>query len=35
VFSLEPVLAVPVALTAIGGMDGVAALQAMGLTAVE
>jgi len=34
VFSVEPVLAVPGALTAIGGMDGVAALQAMGLTAV-
>jgi len=34
VFALEPVLAVPGALTAIGGMDGVAALQAMGLTAV-
>ena len=35
VFSLEPVLAVPGVLTAIGGMDGVAALAAMGLTAVE
>lgn len=34
VFALEPVLAVSGALTAIGGMDGVAALQAMGLTAV-
>jgi uncharacterized membrane protein YkvA (DUF1232 family) len=34
VFALEPVLAVPDKLTAIGGMDGVAALQAMGLTAV-
>jgi hypothetical protein len=35
VFSFEPVLAVPGALTAIGGMEGVAALAAMGLTAVE
>jgi hypothetical protein len=34
VFALEPVAAVPGALTAIGGMDGVAALQAMGMTAV-
>jgi len=34
VFALEPVLAVPDKLTAIGGMDGVAALAAMGLTAV-
>ena len=34
VFSVEPVLAVPGALTAIGGMDGVEALAAMGLTAV-
>ena len=32
VFALEPVLAVPGVLTAIGGMDGVEALQAMGLT---
>jgi hypothetical protein len=35
VFSLEPVLAVPGVLTAVGGMDGVAALAAMGLTAVQ
>jgi hypothetical protein len=35
VFALEPVVAVPGTLTAIGGMDGVEALQAMGLTAVE
>ena len=34
-FALEPVLAVPGALTAIGEMDGVEALQAMGLTAVQ
>jgi hypothetical protein len=34
VFDLEPVAAVPDKLTAIGGMDGVEALQAMGLTAV-
>ena len=34
VFALEPVAAVPGALTAIGGMDGVAALAAMGLVAV-
>ena len=34
VFALEPVLAVPGVLTAIGGMDGVEALRAMGLTAV-
>ena len=34
VFALEPVLAVPGTLTAIGGMDGVEALAAMGLTAV-
>jgi len=34
VFSVEPTLAVPDKLTAIGGMDGVEALQAMGLTAV-
>jgi len=33
VFQLEPVLAVPAALTAIGGMDGLAAIAAMGLTA--
>jgi hypothetical protein len=35
VFSTEAVPASPAALTAIGGMDGPAALQAMGLTAVE
>ena len=35
VFSTEAVLASPAALTAIGGMDGVAALAAMGLTAVS
>jgi uncharacterized membrane protein YkvA (DUF1232 family) len=35
VFALEPVLAVPDKLTAIGGMDGVEALAAMGLTAVQ
>ena len=34
VFALEPVLAVPGVLTAIGGMDGVEALAAMELTAV-
>jgi hypothetical protein len=34
VFALDPVTAVPGALTAIGGMDGVEALAAMGLTAV-
>ena len=34
VYAVEPVLAVPGALTAIGGMDGVEALAAMGLTAV-
>ena len=34
VYAVEPVLAVPGALTAIGGMDGVGALAAMGLTAV-
>ena len=34
VFALEPAAAVPDKLTAIGGMDGVAALAAMGLTAV-
>jgi hypothetical protein len=34
VFALEPVAAVPGALTAIGGVDGVEALAAMGLTAV-
>lgn len=33
VFSVEPVLAVPGTLTAIAGVDGVAALTAMGLTA--
>lgn len=32
VYAVEPVLAVPGALTAIGGMDGVDALTAMGLT---
>ena len=32
VFALEPTLAVPDKLTAIGGMDGVEALAAMGLT---
>jgi hypothetical protein len=35
VYSTETVLAVPGALTAIGGMDGVEALAAMGLTAVD
>lgn len=35
VFSTEAVLASPAALTAIGGMEGVAALTAMGLTAVS
>lgn len=35
VFSTEVILASPAALTAIGGMDGVAALAAMGLTAVS
>ena len=35
VFSTEALLASPAALTAIGGMDGVAALAAMGLTAVS
>jgi len=35
VFSLEPVTATPDKLTAIGGMDGLAALAAMGLTRVE
>ena len=35
VFSLGLVAAVPGVLTAIGGMDGVAALQAMGLTAPD
>ena len=35
VFSTEVLLASPAALTAIGGMDGVAALAAMGLTAVS
>ncbi|MEN9763510.1 MAG: hypothetical protein RI906_3336 [Pseudomonadota bacterium] len=35
VVSTEPLLASPAALTAIGGMDGVAALTAMGLTAVQ
>ena len=35
VFSLEPVTALPDKLTAIGGMDGLAALAAMGLTRVE
>ena len=34
VFALEPVLAVPDKLTALGGMDGVEALGLMGLTAV-
>jgi hypothetical protein len=34
VFALEPTLAVPGALTALGGLDGVEALAAMGLTAV-
>ena len=34
VFAMEPVAAEPGALTAIGGMDGVDALAAMGLTAV-
>lgn len=34
VYAVEPVLAVPGALTAIGGMDGVFAVGAMGLTAV-
>jgi len=34
VYAVEPVLAAPGALTAIGGMDGVEALAAMGLTAV-
>jgi hypothetical protein len=33
-FALEPVAAVPGVLTAIGGMDGVEALAAMGLSAV-
>ena len=35
VYAVEPVLAVPVALTAIGGMDGVGAVAAMGLAAVQ
>ena len=35
VYAVEPVLAAPGALTAIGGMDGVGALAAMGLTAVQ
>ena len=35
VFSTEATLASPAALTAIGGMEGVAALAAMGLTAVS
>ena len=35
VFSTEAVAADPTKLTAIGGMDGVAALAAMGLTAVS
>ena len=35
VFSTEAILASPAALTAIGGLDGVAALAAMGLTTVE
>ena len=35
VFSTEALPASPAALTAIGGMDGVAALAAMGLTAVS
>ena len=35
VFSTEALLASPAALTAIGGMDGVVALAAMGLTAVS
>lgn len=35
VFSLEPIPAAPGKLTAIGGMDGPAALAAMGLTQVE
>ena len=35
VFSTEAILASPAALTAIGGLDGVAALVAMGLTTVE
>ena len=34
VYAVEPVLAVPGALTAIGGMDGVPALGAMGLVGV-
>ena len=34
VFSVEPVLAVPTALTAIAGEDGVAALAAMGLVTI-
>ena len=33
VFSTEAVLALPTKLTAVGGMDGVAALTAMGLSA--
>jgi hypothetical protein len=35
VFSTEPVAATPGQITAIGGMPGLAALAAMGLTAVE
>jgi len=35
VFSLDPVIATTETLTAIGGMDGLAALAAMGLTAVD
>ena len=35
VFSTEAIPASPAALTAIGGMDGVTALAAMGLTAVS
>ena len=34
VYAVEPVLAVPGALTAIGGMDGVGALAAMGLVSI-
>ena len=35
VFSVDPVNAAPETLTAIGGMDGLAALAAMGLIAVD
>lgn len=35
IFSTEPVIAIPTVITAIGGMDGVDAMLAMGLMPVE